>query len=284
MHRLKGLQLETKGATRLKLVFPSLRPDIKKGKTMTAQNLFSMILNISNIMKELETAGVRLEIGSDFAAFKKVRRTHAERAHIYPMFDVSSSFVDSTNAFWVCGFNDKNELVHTQAIRMFDLGDVKLADHLRDHRHKYITPGTTCDPDETYFSPLPILDRITGRACYHGEFWLRGGEGGHRAQGFTALLSRVVFEIALRTWSPDFVFGFVPIGLSMKGITVRYGYAHCEPGAWIGPDGEVTSEEFLVWMSRNDMEQAMTLPPRTLSADRSLTDVRRRLAGVSAVA
>jgi len=68
------------------------------------------------------------------------------------------------------------------------------------------------------------------------------------------LLSRVVFDLALSTWNPDFVFGFVPLTLTYKGISARYGYCHSEHEIWAGLENEVTSEEALVWMSRKDLE------------------------------
>ncbi|MDJ0638756.1 MAG: hypothetical protein QNJ20_07980 [Paracoccaceae bacterium] len=237
---------------------------------MTALNLFTMISNVSNILRELESEGLRLEIGGDFASYRRLRNKQTDRNAIFPMFDVSSSYVDASNAFWVCGFDENQELVHTQAMRLLELKDVPLSQHLREHRHKYITPGTTPDPDRTFYSDIPVLDRISGRVCYHGEFWIKGGKGGHRSQGFSALLSRVVFELSLKLWSPDYTFGFVAMPLAMKGMPVRYGYSHCEYGVWYGPEQEVTSEETIVWMSNQDMQQFLETKPRSLSDERSL--------------
>jgi len=251
---------------------------------MSALNLYTMIRNVANITKELEAAGMRLEIGGDFAAYRKLRNSQTDRSPLYPMFDIACSYVDSTNAFWVCGFNERDELVHTQAIRLLDLSSASLTQHLNDHRHKYITPNSTPDPDQTFYSQPPALDRITGQVCYHGEFWLSGGDGGHRSQGFTALLSRIVFELTLKTWGPDYVFGFVPGALAFKGIPVRYGYTHCEPGAWYGPDDQVTSEEALVWMNRQDMVHFLETPPKALSQERRIPARRAMMNTISQVA
>jgi hypothetical protein len=221
-------------------------------------------------MRELEAAGMRLEIGDDFAIYRKLRNTQKDRSPLYPMFDVACSYVDASNAFWVCGFNSDDELVHTQAIRLLDLSGVTLEQHLNTHRHKYITPNSTPDPDRTSYSRALALKNISGKVCYHGEFWICGGDGGHRNQGFTALLSRVVFEMALKIWRPDYVFGFVPAPLALKGIPMRYGYTHCEPGVWHGPDNQITDEDALVWMNTDEIAHFLETPPQALSQDRKI--------------
>lgn len=251
---------------------------------MSALNLYTMIVNVSNITKELEAAGMRLEIGDDFAAYRKLRNAQTDRSPLYPMFDVSCSYVDASNAFWVCGFNEEDQLVHTQAIRLLDMSGTSLGKHMDIHRHKYITPNSTPDTNRTYYSQPPALEHITGRVCYHGEFWLQGGDGGHRNQGFTALLSRVVFEIALKIWSPDYVFGLVPMQLAFKGIPVRYGYTHCETGVWYGPEQQVTSEETLVWMSRADIVQFLETSPKALSQERKIPSRNELMRNMSVVA
>lgn len=251
---------------------------------MTALNLFTTITNVSNLMKELENAGIFLEIGSDFSVFRQLRNSQTDRSKLFPMFDVASSYVDATNAFWICGFDENNELIHTQAIRLLDLQGGSLTDHLREHRHKYITPGSTPDPDRTFFSPLPTLDRISGRVGYHGEFWIKGGKVSRKSQGLTAVLSRIAFELTMELWSPDYLFGFVPVQLATKGVAVRYGYPHCEFGVWYGPDQEVTSKEMLVWMSHQDMKVSLETRPRTLSDDGSLPEHGKLVRAIDMVA
>lgn len=231
---------------------------------MTASQLFNTISNVSNLISELKTSGISLEIGDDFSVFRRVRNKQSDRSGVFPMFDVASSYVDASNAFWICGFGENNEVVHTQAIRLLDLQSQTLTEHLREHRHKYITPGSTPDPDNTHFSHLPVLDRISGQVGYHGEFWIKGGTIGRRNTGLTSVLSRIAFEVSMNLWSPDYIFGFVPTPLATRGVAVRYGYTHCEFGVWYGPEQEVTSEEMLVWMSREDLTTHLSKAPRPL--------------------
>ena len=221
---------------------------------MSPCRLFGLTKQLSATLTELEHAGIRVEIGDDFAKYRAYRSQQRDRSPLYPMFDVACSYVDHTNGFWVCGFNGDGELVHTQAVRLLDLSGMSLATHLNKHRLKYITPDTTPDPDLTFYSGPDALRTITGKVCYQGDFWLRArGLGGPRSQGTTSLLSRVLLEVMIAAWNPAFVFALVPKQLAAKGAHLRYGYNHCDPGQWIGPDQQVTEEDYLIWMGANDM-------------------------------
>ena len=242
---------------------------------MSPRSLFELIKNVSVILRDLEQAGIFLEVGDDFTKFRSYRALQADRGPIYPVFDTASSYIDHTNGFWICGFDSLGELVHTQAVRVFDLSGISLAQHLNVHRHKYITPDTTPDPDLTFYSGPGSLDKITGKVCYQGEFWLRArGLGGPRSQGATSLLSRILFEIMVGIWNPSYVFAFVPRQLAAKGAHLRYGYSHCEPGRWLGPDGQVTEEDYLIWMDANDISNALARSPQSLQSAIQVSAVR----------
>jgi len=250
---------------------------------MLPSKLFKMTTNVSGILLQLEKAGIRLEIGDDFAKYRTYRTRQLDRGPIYPMFDVASSYVDSRNGFWVCAFDANDELIHTQAVRLLDLSGITLGTHLDDHRHKYITPDTTPDPDKTFYSGPQALHSITGSVCYQGDFWLRArGLGGPRSQGATALLSRVLLEIMVATWRPTFVFALVPKNLAAKGAHLRYGYCHCEPGRWIGPDQQVTEEDYLIWMGVNDMANLVASAPQGLQLATGVSAARPNLASFDA--
>ena len=248
---------------------------------MSVQNLVGMILNVSGIIRELEHAGMRVVIGDDFSEYRIYRNAQGDRPPMYPMFDVSCSYIDDTNGLWICGFNEKDELVHTQAARLLDLTGVSLAQHLNVHRHKYITPYTTPDPDLTFYQGPDALKVVTGRVCYNGDFWLAPrGLGGPRSQGATPLLSRLLFEIVAKRWSPDFAFGLVPKRLAVKGTHLRYGYSHCEPGRWIGPDQQVTEEEYLIWMNAKDISNLLSREVQTLRGSAQLSAIAPSLKSI----
>ncbi len=235
---------------------------------MSARNIFAMATRISSLVRELEAFGMRVEVGDDFQRYRLLRNAQEDRAPLYPMFDAASSYVDASNGFWICGFNPAGELIHTQAARLVDIGTLTLGEHMRLHRHKYITPDTTPDPDQTTYAGPQALAGVTGKICYHGDFWLPSrGLGGPRSHGATGLLSRILIEMVVQTFDPDYMFALVPKRLAAKGAHLRYGYSHCEPGRWIGPDQQITEEDYLIWMSRADMAHQIVSQPISLVAN-----------------
>ncbi|WP_299689998.1 hypothetical protein [uncultured Tateyamaria sp.] len=241
--------------------------------------LFETVTRFADMLRDLEEMDIQVRIGDDFLEYRALRNAQTDRGPIYPMFDVASSYVDYNNGFWICGFDPSGELIHTQAMRLLDLSGISLAAHLNLHRHKYITPDSTPDPDQTFFAGPDALNTITGSVGYQGDFWLRAkGLGGPRSLGATALLSRLLLEMTVAVWNPSFVFAFVPKPLAAKGAHLRYGYTHCEPGRWIGPDQQVTDEDYLIWMSSKDLAtslaQASETVPRPKPAKPELPDAQ----------
>mmetsp|Transcript_29641 Transcript_29641/g.58627 ORF Transcript_29641/g.58627 Transcript_29641/m.58627 type:complete len:262 (-) Transcript_29641:1737-2522(-) len=233
--------------------------------------LFEVVTRFSGVLQSLDEMGIRVQIGDDFQDYRAHRVAQRDRGAIYPMFDPASSYVDETNGFWICGFGPDGDLIHTQAVRRLDLTGISLKTHLDRHRQKYITPDTTPDPDSTFFSGPDALNSITGTVAYQGDFWLRAkGLAGPRSHGTTALLSRLLLEVTIASWDPDYLFAFVPKALAAKGAHLRYGYTHCEAGRWIGPDQQVTDEDYLIWMNSQDLAvfsaqdiETQKRPPKT---------------------
>jgi len=220
---------------------------------MSARDHYGWTLRIGGITRQLEQIGMHVEVGTDFARYRRIRAPHADTRPIYPMFDIASTFVDASNGFWIIGTDAEGRLVHTQAFRLLPLGDMTLRQHLQVHHQKYVTPGMVDDPDATRFEAHRGLDEISGRVCYQGEFWLEGGLHGFRGGGAVALLSRLGLELAAQTWAPDFVFAFIGANHALNGTPLRHCYYNAAPGSWATGDGRRFSEEWLVWMSGADL-------------------------------
>lgn len=233
-----------------------------------------MTSRVSKLVRELEGVGMRVEVGDDFRRYRALRSAQVDRSPVYPMFDVACSFVNSSNGFWVCGHDTNGELIHTQAVRLVDIGTMTLGEHMSLHRNMYITPDTTPDPDCTSYEGPQALGTVTGKVCYHGDFWLPSqGLGGPRSHGATGLLSRLLFEMVVQSFDPDYMFALVPKRLAAKGAHLRYGYSHCEPGRWVGPDEQITEEDYLIWASRSDMAHQIVAQPVSLAANNQMAPV-----------
>ena len=123
------------------------------------------------LMEQVERAGIFLDISLDFEAMRAACLRLQGKSESIPLFDPDRSEVGPDNAFWLRGLVD-GEVVHTQALRCFDLGRASLADHFERFRHLYCSRGLGICPRKSDVRSARLADRVTGRACYHGEIWL----------------------------------------------------------------------------------------------------------------
>ncbi len=230
---------------------------------MPADRLFSEIQFIGAINEIAERNAIKIEVSSNFDEFRNLRKSQTDRPPLSPVFDPAVSDLGSKNAFWIKGSNSEGEVVHTQAMRLNDLTDCNLAEHLYQRRVAYIPPGVSVDIDRSDFGSAPASRFITGDVCYHGELWLKGGNNGLRGGGLTSALPRLALGLALLEWSPDYVFGLVHPLAACKGLVAREGYMHLAPGGilWQQTEEQEVFEEWLVWMSREDIQHVMRFSP-----------------------
>lgn len=233
---------------------------------MPASDLYKQFQYISNIEHIAELHGMKIDVSSDFEAFREIRSAQQKRLPISPIFDRQVCDINASNGFWIKGTADNGEIVHLQAVRLETLNDKTLAEHLYQHRDIYAPPGVEVDLEQTDYAACPSSRRITGRVCYHGELWLKGGPGGYRGHGLTAALPRLALALAHMAWSPDYMFGLVHPLAACKGLAAREGYMHLEPGGilWHRKDQSEVYDEWLVWMSHHDLEHLLRFPPLDL--------------------
>jgi len=233
---------------------------------MPASDLYKQFQYINNIEHIAERHGMTIEVSADFDAFRQIRLAQQERLPISPIFDRQVSELNASNGFWIKGSSESGELVHLQAVRLETLKDATLAEHLYRHRDAYAPPGVEVDLERTDYAASPSSQRITGKVCYHGELWLKGGPGGYRGHGLTAALPRLALALAHMAWSPDYMFGLVHPMAACKGLAAREGYMHLEPGGilWQRKDRDEVYDEWLVWMSHIDLQHLLRFPPLKL--------------------
>ena len=68
---------------------------------MSARNIFDMIMNVSNITRELRDAGIRVEVGDDFSRYRSYRDKRQDRGGLFPIFNTATTFIDESNGFWI---------------------------------------------------------------------------------------------------------------------------------------------------------------------------------------
>lgn len=233
---------------------------------MPACDLYQQFQYINNIDDIAERHGLKIEVSADFEAFRELRMSQPKRTPISPIFDCRTSALNAANGFWIKGTSEDGELVHLQAVRLEDMTGLTLAEHLYKHSDIYAPPGVEVDLEQSEYNATSASHQITGRVCYHGELWLKGGPGGYRGHGLTAALPRLALALAHMAWSPDYMFGLVHPMAACKGLPAREGYMHLEPGGilWQRKDSEEIYDEWLVWMSHNDLRHLLRFPPLQL--------------------
>ncbi len=210
---------------------------------------------ISSIMARLASHEMIVEVGTDFDLFREAIENQPKRAPVTPKFDSTIEKLDAENAFWILGRNRKGEIAHTQAVRIMDLGNGNLAEHIREEFPAYTPPTWTLVSDMSDYRPGPGSLRIRGVACYHGDFWLLGGEDGFRGQGINMLAARLAMAISMIKWRPDYIYAYMHTLVACSGIAARSGFMHTEQNNlfWSVPGYDELLEAWMVWSGREDI-------------------------------
>ena len=230
---------------------------------MTVTKLFSEIDYIHRCMNIASSQGIQIQTGDNFEEFRELCDQHPSKGHVAPIFDPAVSDLPRTDGFWMVGRNKDGKLVHTQAIRTVNLVGVTMADHMRTHLHDYRPHGDHVDASRSMVSLTPQAACITGIVAYYGELWLMGGPNGYRGSCLTAIMPRLMFALALQAWNPDYFIGIMEPLAACKGLAAREGYMHVEQHSilWHQLKEPDPLEEWLVWMSRDEANFNLRMPP-----------------------
>lgn len=244
---------------------------------MSAIHLYSTIGYITSIVRIAASKGIHLEIGTDFTAFRDIPKTQPQRKPVAPLFDPDHSSVSSANGFWVKGVDDRGEIVHTQAVRLIDLSGIGLAEHLAQYLRDYRPHGDAVDPEKSRCVLSPVSSRITGKVCYLGEAWLKSGRN-NLGGSLTAALTRLAPAMSSLLWWPDYFFCLMEPFVACKGLSARFGYTHLEQGSifWHRRDQTAPLEEWLGWMSQEDLRHLLRVPPENFDRWYPLRDSSRK--------
>lgn len=226
---------------------------------MSIHNTFEgaqFVAQASSIAKE---NGISVQIGTCFSEYKDLVSTYRGHQPVSQPFDCEKSNLDTENGFWIVGWNENGELIHTQAMRLIDLCGMTLSCYLTGQYSDFPPAGIDLDFAKSHYNPGPSARRIKGKVCYHGDLWLSSD---YRGTGLVNILARLALASCHLRWAPEYIIGFMIRNISFRGLAEREGYMHSEPGAlfWHLADSEKFYEAFMVWMACEDIRHLLTIP------------------------
>jgi len=234
-------------------------------------------LNAARLISAIDSLaleeGMELTIGTDFETYAELRRYQDGRGPVSAMFDPAVADVNEMNGFWVLGRNAAGDIVHTQAVRSFDMNDEATARRFYGNLDSYFSKVHDADALGARCAFPMMRQRIQGgKVCYHGEIWLSRE---YRGRGLSALLPHLLMALAFVRWAPVYMFGLVPAKLASCGIACQYGYYHVEPeGFVLEGGGPATANRWLVWMADDDLHRLLQQAPEAESSNGEI--VKRR--------
>lgn len=124
---------------------------------------------------------------------------------------------------YICwlGYNENNEVVVTQAARLFDWKDTNFHEEAESLRLFYQEPDRWRGKDESIEVTAPSARKITGRVVYTGAHWVRPD---YRGKGLTAITPRMVKALAMTIWRVDFFTTIMAKDIFDRGVADRAGY------------------------------------------------------------
>lgn len=217
---------------------------------------------------DLERMGLHLTMGHDFEEFKELSSLARPDHTIGEPFCPSKQDLGKGNALWLAGHDASGTLVHLQALRLVQMGDASLAEHLRRNFSLYMPTDMDIDFKRSRYRPGPGAKRMAGNIVYSGEMWIGGEKGQFRGTSLSSLLGRKMFLTALREFGADYVFGFMAQQVAHKGFSVRMGYIHIEPHAVRLKFREKDDifEGLMAYMSADDIEFVLGMPSAEIEA------------------
>ncbi|SFT14388.1 hypothetical protein SAMN04488040_3423 [Sulfitobacter marinus] len=223
---------------------------------------------IANGMALLSQAGISLTVGYDFNEYTEILK-EARPGHLLGMpFDPKLHEMNEDNAFWIVGRNAKGDVMHTQAMRLLDLGGTSLAEYLRRSFTEFPPPGVDIDLQRSRYRAGPGAQRIAGTVAYHGEFWVGTTPREFRNAGLSSILGRYAFWQSIQHWNPDHIIAFMQNSVVLKGFPARHGYMHTEPGTlrWFLTGQDTPIEGFMAYMSNEDLRFILEMPMSDMAA------------------
>lgn len=229
---------------------------------MTLVTLRSGDRFVANSTEIFHHYGVEMEIGYDFEQYRDMLDFARPEQELGAPFDPDLHELTAENALWMIGRNAGGEIIHTQALKMLDMGGRTIAEYFTKGFRDFPPPMPNMDARRSRFRAGPYSKVNRGSVCYNGEFWIKPGEASLRGQGLSSVLGRYAFFQAMQHWDPDHMVGFMAKQVACKGFPQRLGWMHTQPGAvrWFVKGSDTPFEGFMTFMSRDDLHYVLELP------------------------
>ncbi|MHC2357535.1 hypothetical protein ACVMB3_007058 [Sinorhizobium meliloti] len=195
-------------------------------------------------------SGLHITMGDDFEEYVGITSRLPGKPPTTPNFRPDCSDLSLGKAFWIIGRDREGRVAHVQAMRLDDLSDTNIAEHLESLRACFADP-CKAGPGSSCSCTAPTARMINGLVAYHGDIWLRED---FRGRGLATIIGRIAFGLAWAKWSPDLIYALVAGWNIEKGIVDRYGYQHREPhGSTLRlPAWGIEDDDWFVWLTRDE--------------------------------
>ena len=226
-------------------------------------NKQSRILHqIEEYVNIIKSNGLYITTGSDFAYFTSIPKLQSARHNINPAFDPKHTNLNARNALWMIILNTENEILGTQAMQILPNQELNFSEYLERNVWNFRSYGYDLDKSKTHWQLSENASEMQGLIAYHGELWLKGGDGGLRGGSMVIMLTRLMILVGLLKWNPDYFIGLQSPMTSCRGLATREGYMRTEQRSisWYQKKSDTPMEDWLVWMSREEAEFNLRLP------------------------
>lgn len=211
--------------------------------------------------QHLRDHGVRLVIRYDMNGLLELNRRESRMGSWYELmrgFNPEYSDIPHGTAFWLCGINERDEIVMSHAARLYDWPDTSMADHGVD-----LIYGDLADPATPCIVDCPAALEVTGRVYVGGSLWVHPD---YRRYGLASLAGHISPAYGLATWNADWSTAFITRKHFELGMHHGYGYPDSSLGfSWPGSPWGDPLEAALLRMPRNDVlakiERFLTAAP-----------------------
>ncbi len=234
----------------------------KSHQNDTAKSSFSFGPETISLLKEVQNYNDRritIQYMTNFDDLLKTVHEIEDKGELTPIFDVRHSDIGPENGFWLRGLDEAGNVMHVQAVRHDNLSETTLSEHWKNDPLLYCTQGLGIDILKSEYDVAPVANEISGSVCYHGELWV---EKSYRQIRLASKLANLAMLMALGRFRPDYLYCLIVPKVIRTGLSVRNGYLHMHPQGirWHIPGNEVPYDEYLVWMTGEELTDLMSRP------------------------